>query len=157
MALSVPDAFTSLALTLGVAYVPHAIRGALVHAKLGAMKKAGAKVPGSYDIRNPRTACALATDDSPAGVRIAAMAAAHNNALENFSFIAAGVLAARFAKVDRPLVDSLAAAYLGLRALYVVLYYYSSNKAVAGTRSLVWLASVAVPIFLLVAAAKASA
>ena len=148
-------AYTSLLIAFLLAYVPHAIRAYLVHTKLGAMKAAGAKVPGGYDVRNPRTVQALATDASPAGVKIAAMTGAHLNSLENYALIVAGVLGALQAGVARARVDAAALLYVYSRVAYLALYYVSENKALAGTRSLVWLVSICVPGYLLLAASSA--
>ena len=149
-----PHAFTSLAITAALAYVPHAVRAALVHAKLGEMKRAGAKVPGGYDVRNPRASTALASDSTPEGRFIARANACHVNALENYPLFAAAVLAAVQAGVAPADVNSAAAAYVGLRVLYTVLFLTGTSMPVAFTRSLTWGASIAVVCSLFLDAAR---
>lgn len=149
------SAYLSLVAALVLCYVPHAIRAYYVHVRLVKLKKENKSVPGGYDIRNPRTAVALATDTETAeGKFIASLTACHYNGLENLSFIVAGVLAAIQAGVDRNLVDSYALAYAGLRVLYIIAYIFSRFPAVALTRSAIWVLSVAVPVQLLNLAAQ---
>lgn len=144
-----PNAYYSLLGALALCYVPHALKIPAAHSKLASQKQGG-----GYDVRNPRASTALASDSTPEGRFIARANACHVNALENYPLFAAAVLAAVQAGVAPADVNSAAAAYVGLRVLYTVLFLTGTSMPVAFTRSLTWGASIAVVCSLFLDAAR---
>ncbi|TFK70174.1 hypothetical protein BDN72DRAFT_839383 [Pluteus cervinus] len=109
-----------------------------------------------YDNLEPRRTVASLADkkNDPAVVAKAArMEAAHMNGNEAFPLWVAGVLAANFAGVDQRALNVLSLLYIILRNLYNFIYIYQSKPYHATVRTVVWALSVAVPMYLLFAAA----
>lgn len=114
----------------------------LIIASIGPAKFDG---KGEFDNANPRD-----PGFYKPGVRARALGA-HQNGYETFPFFAVAVILAEMRAVPQGTVDGLAAAFLLLRAAYVVLYI--ANRS--GARSAVWMAATACNVALFFAPAWA--
>jgi uncharacterized MAPEG superfamily protein len=91
---------------------------------------------GGYDNKDPRGWVA-----KQEGWRARA-AGAHNNGFEALPLFVFGVLAAQLAGLDQARTDHLALIFIGLRVVYVALYFAN----IGTLRSLVWAAALGVNI-----------
>ena len=106
-----------------------------------------AKYDRSYNNRTPRDWLA-----KQEGIRKRAYAA-HLNCFESFPLFASGVIIAHLAAAPSAIINTLAAAFIAVRIVYV--WCYLTDRA--SLRSLVWLAGLglSVALFIVPAAAKA--
>lgn len=75
--------------------------------------------------------------------------AAHRNGLESLPMFVAAVLAANVAGLDRGLVDTHAAVFLGLRVVYTLIYINVSKRKASFARTGVWMSSMMVCLSLI--------
>ena len=122
--------FISLIVLFFIAFVPHAL-------KIGEVKKKAKESDGKvkYSVANSRAIGTLVCDDTPAGLRIAALAGCHTNGLEAFSYFAAAILSAVVTNVPKDVVEGAAALFIGIRVLYTIVYLSPLNGSL---RSLIW-------------------
>ena len=121
-----------------LAYVPAALR--MIMSK------------GGYNNVSPRAQVEKLSKSSPLFARLHG---AHMNTLESWPFFAAGVIAAKSAGVDSDKVSRMATSWCAIRALYILVYMAQRGSiAVAGLRSLCFLASFTVSCRLMILAAK---
>uniref|UniRef100_A0A7S1AF34 Uncharacterized protein n=1 Tax=Noctiluca scintillans TaxID=2966 RepID=A0A7S1AF34_NOCSC len=101
--------------------------------------------PGGYDNVNPRGQIQkYAHDDSV----FARLNAAHLNAMENWPFFAAAVLASLHCGVDRTRLSKLATFWVLARALYIPTYVYQ-NETTCWLRSFLFVMSYGVTMNML--------
>jgi uncharacterized MAPEG superfamily protein len=76
---------------------------------------------------------------------------AHQNGMEGFAFFAAAVILSQLRGAHQPLVDGLAAAYVGLRLAYVAAYLVNRPTL----RSVIWSIGLLVNVALFLSPLKA--
>ena len=162
---SSPLAFSSigaLSASLTLIFVPHVLKAVAVVEKNKRANKAmtadDKKRPVPlYDLRNPRSAVKSAVDDTPEGRAIARYQSCHENHLETFPMIVAGVLAAEVTGVPKAVIDGAATVFVAARVAYTVAYCAGTKGWIANIRSAVWMMGLACVVFLLGAAREARA
>ena len=109
------DAFTSLGLLSLLAYVPHALKAYVILQRTG-----------RYGLQNTREtvakAVAVVGAETPDGRLIARLQSCHANHLEHFPIVAAAVLMAVAAGVDRGATDAAATAIVVARVAHAAAY-----------------------------------
>ncbi|RDL41009.1 Uncharacterized protein BP5553_00988 [Venustampulla echinocandica] len=107
---------------------------------IGLIKKAN---NGRWDNTNPRSSNWDDTlrKSTPAEVygRFTRAEAAHNNGLENLPLFVGAILAANLAKLSTRDVNTFAAAYLGLRVVYTLLYINVTRNRSSFWRTGIWI------------------
>lgn len=139
-ALPTLDAFACVAACLVLCYIPHAVKAVAV----GRKNRANAKHKGApYNIKDPRSSVASALDTTTEEGRFISRAqSCHMNALENWPFIAAAVLAAAVTGVPRATQDYYATLHLLFRFLYIPAFLFGTSYPIALARSTVWLGGI---------------
>ncbi|KAF9699055.1 hypothetical protein EKO04_002997 [Ascochyta lentis] len=114
-----------------LALVPHAYAVAVA-------KKAN---KGFWDNTNPRRTGYL-EKNIPKDVfaKYERAEAAHTNGMENAPYFIGAVLAGNFAGLDASTMNIYTGVYIGLRALYNILYVNTTTLKNSRARSLVWIA-----------------
>ncbi|TFK73399.1 hypothetical protein BDN72DRAFT_834806 [Pluteus cervinus] len=107
----------------------------------------------NLDPRKPVRSLADKAVDPAIIAKASRMDAAHMNGNEGFPLWVAGVLAANIAGVDQRALNVASLLYIILRNLYNFIYINQSKPYHGTARTLVWVTSVAVPMYLLFAAA----
>jgi hypothetical protein len=138
------DAFACVGGLALLAYVPHALKVYYV-----------TKETGKYGTRNPRETVKKSIEqigaDKPAAKLIARLDSCHANHLEHFPIVAACVLMASVAGVDRASIDFVAT-QIALTRLAHFLFYYGDMNAL---RPLAFALSLCLEGYLFVKAAAA--
>ncbi|TQN69574.1 hypothetical protein CSHISOI_05952 [Colletotrichum shisoi] len=114
----------------------------------------------NYDISEPRklleTVPKSGNQEKKVYQRIRRAKAAHDNAIETMGLFAAGVAVANLANTDKRFVNTLSLGYLGLRALYTLVYVkLQDNRKWAPVRTLTWVASMGIIFALWIQAGNA--
>lgn len=127
-----------------MAFVPHLYSVALIYRATN----------GRQNNVNPRGVSSLETYqkscDKATYARYERARAAHANALENLPLFAAAVICANIAGLDVAMVNMVCGVFLGLRTVYLSLYIAIERQALSYARSMVWMASAACCLYLLV-------
>jgi uncharacterized MAPEG superfamily protein len=101
---------------------------------------------GKFDNKNPRTYTrdteSSQTVDKATKATIVRAEGAQQNGFENLGLFAAAVVVGNVAKLDNAVLNGLAFAYLGSRAVYNGLYVWGTTDAMANARSVAYLAGV---------------
>lgn len=143
--LALVDSTTGVLIAALLPYLPHAFKGAAVHAKL----------PKGYDLRDPRASTQAAMDGSEQGKFIARLQGAHQNGLESFPQWAAAVILAQVAGVDNTTLNAATTVYLGARLAYTYVYATNTTRTKAMLRSTLWMIGVGATVWLMTAAIAA--
>lgn len=111
-----------------------------------------------FDNANPRStkfAASLEKTVAPA-VRESyeRMKACHQNGMESLPLVCTALILANMANVQNSSLNTFAAAYLALRAVYTVLYVNTTDGTVALARSAVWMAGTVYCMYMIVKAAN---
>jgi uncharacterized MAPEG superfamily protein len=127
------DAFTCVAASIVLIFVPHLLKASAV---INNNKHSGKGV--AYDLRNPRQSVQLSIDSTPEGQFVARLQGAHQNGLEVFPIFAFSVLAAAITGVPRQTQNIAATLHVLFRALYIVVYANNTTLRLAMLRSVLW-------------------
>lgn len=156
------SSFGALTASLCLIFVPHVLKAFAVVRKNRASNKAAKakddkKTVPLYDLRNPRSAVKSAIDDTPEGRAIARFQSCHDNHLEAFPMIVAGVLAAEVTGVPNSVINGAATVFVAARVAYTVAYCAGTKMWIANIRSALWFVGLLCVLFLLGAAREARA
>ena len=109
-----------------------------------------------FDNANPRSPVTLQTyqksTDAATYAKFERARSAHSNSMENMPLFFAAVILANMAKVNPELLNTLCAAFLAVRVLYIVLYIQVESKKLAYSRSVAWAGGAGICLYLMVKA-----
>ena len=78
--------------------------------------------------------------------------AAHINSNENFPLLAAAIVCGNMAKLDPDTLNLACGAFIALRVMYLAVYIGASKPPLSYARTVIWIASVGVCLYILIQA-----
>jgi len=113
---------------------------------------------GRWDNSNPRSSTYndKVQKSVPAAVfgRYERSVAAHKNGMENLAFFTAAVVLGNMAQLPASTLNTVAGAYLALRAVYNIVYIQTTSNKYSYVRTGIWFCSIGLCMYQLIRAAN---